>query len=138
MKTRRFQSSPRSVSFRGRSQRGVVARRSNDGYLVLAGQFAFDEIRDGLHDRVYDDDEFRGYEIWSSGGLTPVATTVALIEDEGLLVMGKEDSVLTILRNLSTEKSGGQGRRHGPCDEEGGRRLACGRCQLVRPGDEGL
>ena len=66
---------------------------------VFDGEFDFERIRDELDDARYDDDEYRGYEIWSDGQLWVEA--VALLDDRREVVIGSTDDVEGVLKALS-------------------------------------
>ena len=73
-------------------------------YSILSGEFEFDFIRDELHFLEYEDDEYRGYEIWTSTGGGPRnASKVALLEESGVVLAGNFDLVPDILRDLSRQ-----------------------------------
>ena len=80
----------------------IVGASDSDTYMILKGEFDFEYIRDDLNDNDYDDDDYRGYEIWSGVGLRD-ASTVALIEEAGLVLAGSENAVQDILRNLARD-----------------------------------
>ena len=82
----------------------TVGASSNDGYKILKGAFDFEYIRENLNDYDYDDDDYRGYEVWSGGGLRD-ASSVALMEEAGLVLVGSDDTVQDILRNLARDSS---------------------------------
>ena len=86
----------------------TVGGRASDVYTILKGEFDFEFIRDDLHDNGYEDDDYRGYEVWSGGGLRD-ASTVALIEEDGLVLAGSDDAVQDILRNLARGASARDG-----------------------------
>ena len=72
----------------------------DDIYTILKGRFDFEYIRDDLNDHDYDDDDYRGYEVWSGGRIVDVST-VALIEESGMVMVGSEDRIQGILRSLA-------------------------------------
>ena len=86
----------------------TVGASEGDGYMILKGEFDFEYIRDDLNDNDYDDDDYRGYEVWSGGGLRD-ASAVALIEEAGLVLSGSGDEVQDILRNLARDLSARDG-----------------------------
>ena len=76
----------------------VVLVSGDDGELViLDGEFRFDYIRDAADDEGLDDEEYRGYELWTS----PSLASVAFLEKSGYLLMGDEDAVKNVLRALN-------------------------------------
>ena len=74
--------------------------RALDGYTILRGEFDFDYIRDDLSDLDYDDDDYRDYELWT-GGSARELSSVALIEEAGVVLAGNDGAVREILRNLA-------------------------------------
>ena len=52
----------------------------DDGLLLAEGDFDFDDIRDNLEDRGYDESTYSGFETWDEW--------VALIEDEQYVILG--------------------------------------------------
>ena len=82
--------------------------RAQDGYTILRGEFDFDYIRDDLSDQDYDDDDYRDQELWT-GGSSRGLSSVALIEDDGVVLAGADDAVREILRNLSDGRSASDG-----------------------------
>ena len=66
--------------------------------VVLEGEFDFEQIRDDLDDGDYEDDQYRGYEIWEGFGW--LNDSVAIIEERGWLVTGGADIVKDALRIL--------------------------------------
>ena len=70
---------------------------------VVEGDFDFDVVRDSLFDVGMDEDDYRGWELWT-GGRLEWARSVTLLEDGGYLVIGSRDTgVPTVLRGLSRE-----------------------------------
>ena len=86
----------------------TVGRRMHDGYTMVKGEFDFEFIRDDLDDNGYYSGDYRGYEVWTGGGLRD-ASTVALIEEDGLVLAGSDDAVQDILRNLARDLSARDG-----------------------------
>ena len=85
----------------------VTLARSRGGvYVILKGEFDFEYIRDDLDDGDYDDEEFRGYEVWS-GGRVDAIPALALMEDDGLVLVGEDNTILDILRNLADDTGSG-------------------------------
>ena len=80
----------------------VGIEQDSSQYSVLSGEFDYDGIREDLDRQGYRDDEYRGYEVWTDGALLN-ASTVALIEDDGIVLAGNFDLVPNILRDLSME-----------------------------------
>ncbi len=66
---------------------------------VFDGEFDFEQVRDELDDARYDDDSYRGYEIWSDGELWVDA--IALLDERGEVVIGNADDVEDVLQALS-------------------------------------
>ena len=87
---------------------GYVEDRSQ--YSILTGEFDFEYIRDELEVLEYEEDEYRGYEIWTStaGGLRD-ASKVALLDDSGMVLAGNSELVPDILRDLSRQSGAGVG-----------------------------
>ena len=82
--------------------------RAQDGYTILRGEFDFDYIRDDLVDQDYDDDDYRDHELWT-GGSTRGLSSVALIEEAGIVLAGDDGAVREILRNLADGRSADDG-----------------------------
>ena len=68
--------------------------------VVLEGEFDFEQIRDDLDDGDYDDDRYRGYEIWERVAWPNESVALALVEDRGWVVTGGADIVKDVLRLL--------------------------------------
>ena len=77
---------------------------SRGRYAIIEVDLNFDSVGDTLYDENYDDEDFRGYEVWVSRTLD---VAVGLVESHGLIVAGPEADVYTVLRNLSNEASTG-------------------------------
>ena len=77
---------------------------SRGRYGIVEGELDFDFVGDTLYDDNYDDEDFRGYEVWVSRTRD---IAVGLVESHGLLVGGPEADVYTVLRNLSNDASAG-------------------------------
>ena len=78
----------------------TAAGRAQDGYTILRGEFDFDYIRDDLSDQDYDDDDYRDHELWT-GGSSRELSSVALIEEAGVVLAGGDGAVKETLRNLA-------------------------------------
>ena len=78
----------------------TAAGRAQDGYTILRGEFDFGYIRDDLSDQDYDDDDYRDYGLWT-GGSGRELSSVALIEEAGVVLAGDDGAVKEILRNLA-------------------------------------
>ena len=68
---------------------------------VLEGDFDFERIRDELDDNDYDDDQYAGHEIWEVENEVGYVHSVALIESDGQVVIGGEDTVRSVLKALN-------------------------------------
>ena len=85
-------------------KRMLAGVSSGGRYGIVEGDLDLDYVGDTLYDDNYDDEDFRGYEVW----VTPTRDiAVGLVESHGLLVAGPEADVYTVLRNLSNESSAG-------------------------------
>ena len=62
---------------------------------IAKGEFFFDDFRDDLEGRDYDENSYRGYEIWNG-----LSDSVAFLEEDGFVIFGSEDDVESILNNL--------------------------------------
>ena len=82
----------------------LTAANSGGRYGMVMGEFDFEFVGDTLYDDNYDDEDFRGYEVWGSRGRD---VAIGLVESHGLIVAGTEGHVYTVLRNLSNEASAG-------------------------------
>ena len=76
----------------------VFAYREDWFLTVVEGEFDFEQIRDDLEDGGYEDDRYRGYEIWEEVAWPD--ESVALLEDRGWVVTGDTDIVKGALRTL--------------------------------------
>ncbi len=83
--------------------------RNSDRYssmLAVQGSFDFEDIRDELDDLDYDDDEYRGYELWE-GGRNSIFSDVALLGDQQYVVLGFADDpevVQEVLKALDRDQ----------------------------------
>ena len=66
------------------------------GYTVVEGRFDLDEIRDELEDQDFDEDDYRGFQVWNGAG----KSSVALLEEFGMYVYGGADVVEDVLKAL--------------------------------------
>ena len=77
---------------------------ANDGYfddaMLLLGSFAFDNIRDEWDGRDYEDDSYRGYEIWDGGDY------YVLLEDEGAIVASDSEDLVKDVINIVDRGTG--------------------------------
>ena len=80
----------------------TVGGRAQDIYAIMKGEFDFEYVRDELDDQDYDDDDYRGFELWTGGPRREVSS-VALIEDAGVVLAGDHGAVEDVLRNLARE-----------------------------------
>jgi hypothetical protein len=55
-------------------------------FYLLKGPFLFDDLRDDLEGKGYEEDAYRGYEVWSG------VKTYAMLEDDGLLIVSDQQS----------------------------------------------
>jgi hypothetical protein len=78
-----------------RSDVNVFAHGSstNRSFTLLIGKFDLEEVRDELDDRDYEEDEYKGVEVWEKqvGEGSVLESRVALMGD--LIIMGNEDGV---------------------------------------------
>ena len=66
--------------------------------LLLKGGFVFEDIRDILDDHDYEDNLYRGYELWAAEN---GSGAIALLEESGYLIKGEsEDAVEEVLKTL--------------------------------------
>ena len=61
----------------------------------LDGRIDFELIEDTLYESGYDEDDYRGYALWEVRG-----QTVAILEDDGYVIIGDSDDVKRYLRLL--------------------------------------
>ncbi len=78
------------------------------GYMIIKGELGFDHIRGNLEEQDYEDDEYRGFELWS-GGSQRNASSIVLLEGDGIVIAGTDDYVRGIVRNLSRGESASEG-----------------------------
>lgn len=77
----------------------LVFASGDDWYLVLAGgDIDFVYVRDQLEDHDYDEDQYRGFELWEGAAWRGEA--VAFLEDRGQVVTGDAEAVRSVLRML--------------------------------------
>ena len=77
---------------------------ANDRYfddtMLLVGDFVFEDIRDEWEDRDFEDDSYRGYEIWDGGDY------YALLEDEGAIVASDSEDLVKDVINIVDRGTG--------------------------------
>lgn len=79
----------------------IVTAYGQDGRLiVLDGDIDFEQVRDDLDDNDYDDDEYKGYEMWEEGRVGFV-DSAALLEERGQIVIGRVEAVRSVLKALN-------------------------------------
>ena len=77
----------------------LVFASGDDWYLVVAeGDIDFVHVRDQLEDQDYEEDQYRGFELWE--GAEWLQEAVALLEDQGRMLTGDADAVKSVLRML--------------------------------------
>ena len=84
----------------------VESGGSNRGVMILNGSFDFEDVADKLEDLDYDDDNYRGFELWENGD-GEYFSTAAFLSDERYLILGlrgDEDVVRDILIGLDGER----------------------------------
>lgn len=70
----------------------AAENESFDGAVVMQGGFFFGDIKDEWEDREYEEDSYRGYEIWDGGNY------FVLLEEAGAIVAsGSEDQVKDVI-----------------------------------------
>ena len=84
-----FETDPESV------QQLLAIGSPNGGYVIVKGNFNFEDIKAALEDEDYDDGTYREREIWEDGG-----ASVALFEGSGVYVVGDSGQIKKILRAL--------------------------------------
>ena len=95
----------------------VVASGDDWHLLVVEGDVDFVHVRDQLEDGDYDDDQYRGSELWE--GAAWRRESVALLEDQGRMVIGDAETVKRVLRTLES----GSGSLSDDADSDLGRAL---------------
>ncbi|MCY4614869.1 MAG: hypothetical protein OXC71_00540, partial [Chloroflexi bacterium] len=78
----------------------VVASGDDWQLLVVEGDVDFVHVRDQLEDGDYDDNRYRGFELWEGAGWG--RGSVALLEDQGRMVIGDVEAVKSVLRMLDS------------------------------------
>ena len=70
--------------------------------VIVQGDMDFNEVREELDAAGFEEDEYRGFELWE-GGRTSLASSVALMEDGGYVVLGSGTGEMAkdVLRRLS-------------------------------------
>ena len=78
----------------------VVLADTNSGgeLLFLEGGFDFGDVRDVLDEAGREDEDYRGYELWEGD------PALALIEDDGYIIMGDSGEVKDVLKSLSRDQ----------------------------------
>ena len=84
-----FETDPESV------QQLLAIGSPDGGYVIVKGNFNFEDIKAALEDEDYDDGTYREREIWEDGG-----ASVALFEGSGIYVVGASSQIKKILRAL--------------------------------------
>ena len=84
-----FETDPESV------QQLMAIGTPDGGYVIVKGNFNFEDIKAALEDEDYDDGTYREREIWEDGG-----ASVALFEGSGIYVVGASSQIKKILRAL--------------------------------------
>ena len=78
----------------------LVQATGDDGsFVILAGEFDFEQIKDELDDADYDDDEYQGSEMWAEGQLW--VSAAAILEGRGEVVLGSVEAVEGVLKSLN-------------------------------------
>ena len=77
----------------------VVAQIDGEELGILEGGFDIEQIRNELDDADYDDEQYRGYEMWRVE-IGWQSQWWALIEDRGQVVIGTIEVVKSVLRTL--------------------------------------
>ena len=77
----------------------LTITRDGAGVAVMKGSFNLEDVRDELEDAdvEFEEDSYRGYEVWDNN-----AGSLVAVFDE-YLVIGSEDQVETVLKNLYNE-----------------------------------
>ena len=79
--------------------RTLVFASGDDWYLIVVeGDIDLVHVRDQLEDHDYDDDQYRGSELWE--GAAWRHESVALFEDRRRMVIGDTEAVKSVLRSL--------------------------------------
>ena len=76
----------------------VVESGSGEELNFLHGEFDFDGIREVLDEGGRKDEDYRGYELW---GRYPA---LALLEDDGYVILGDPGEVKDVLRSLARDR----------------------------------
>ena len=73
----------------------LADRRYSGSALLITGNFAFDNIRDDWEDQDFEDDSYKGFELWDGDDY------YALLEDQGaIFVSSNEDMVKDVIKIL--------------------------------------
>ena len=82
----------------------ITGKQGRDQTLFLEGDFDFDHIRGVLDDADYEDDDYRGYELWRGRGIGG-GYDIALLEDDGYVIMGMMSGAAEdVLRSLGRDR----------------------------------
>ena len=71
-----------------------------DDAMLLLGDFVFDDIRDEWEDLDFEEDSYRGYEIWDGGNY------YVLLEDEGAIVASDSEDLVRDVINIVDRETG--------------------------------
>ena len=75
----------------------IMVVGGSDSYSVITGSFLLGDLRDSLEDAGYEEDQYRGLEIWQDRG-----TAIGVLESGGkrVVIDGDVDDVQTVLRAI--------------------------------------
>ena len=76
----------------------VAASGSGEEVNFLQGEFDFDGIREALDEAGREDEDYRGYELWEG------YPAVALLEDDGHVILGGPVEVKAVLKSLARDQ----------------------------------
>ena len=81
----------------------IMAQGGTDEVLLLEGEFTFDDIRDVLDEADYEEDDYRGYELWVGRGVRGI-DELAILEEDGYMIIGMTSgAVEDVLKSLGRE-----------------------------------
>lgn len=71
------------------------------GLIVISGQFDVSDLREGLEDNGYEEDTYRGFELWTGGFVLPNLSAVAVMEEEMHAILGETEYVQDVLKSAN-------------------------------------
>ena len=76
----------------------TLVSSGDDDWYIVRGQIDFELVRDELADSGYEDDTYRGYELWEGG-----RRAAAIFQPDGTAVFGASETIRDIVQAVSRE-----------------------------------